>query len=131
MLRYLDSDPEEQRHGITMRASPIGLRHLYIPPQRGTSSSLSQGNNGNVAINCKGGSNGSMRRDGDNSNVAGLPSWPCNMVVHLIGSPGHVDFSAKVTSSLLLCNLVILVMDTVKGLCTIITLWSTRRTFTG
>jgi len=32
-LRYLDSDAEEQRRGITMRASAIGLRHLYNPPK--------------------------------------------------------------------------------------------------
>lgn len=28
-LRYLDSMEEEQRHGITMRASAIGLRHTF------------------------------------------------------------------------------------------------------
>src|SRR5210317_960826 len=32
-LRYLDSDAEEQRRGITMRASAIGLRHEYVPPK--------------------------------------------------------------------------------------------------
>ena len=39
------------------------------------------------------------------------------MVVHLIDSPGHVDFSAEVTSSLLLCDSAILVVDAVEGLC--------------
>jgi len=29
-LRYLDSDPEEQRRGITMRSSAIGLQHKFI-----------------------------------------------------------------------------------------------------
>ena len=28
-LRYLDSDPEEQRRGITMRSSAIGLQHQF------------------------------------------------------------------------------------------------------
>ena len=87
-LRYLDSDAEEQRRGITMRASAIGLRHLYNPPK------LVQ--KGNQVSN---------------------PSEPRQMVVHLIDSPGHVDFSAEVTSSLLLCDSAILVVDAVEGLC--------------
>jgi ribosome assembly protein 1 len=33
-LRYLDSLEEEQRRGITMRASAIGLRHRYISPKQ-------------------------------------------------------------------------------------------------
>lgn len=78
-LRYLDSDPEEQRRGITMRSSAIGLRHTYVPPK--------------------------------------LSDHPREMVIHLIDSPGHVDFSAEVTSSLLLCDSAILVVDAVEGLC--------------
>ena len=31
-VRYLDSDPEEQRRGITMRSSAIGLSHQYKAP---------------------------------------------------------------------------------------------------
>ena len=31
-IRYLDSTEEEQRRGITMRASAIGLKHKYVPP---------------------------------------------------------------------------------------------------
>jgi ribosome assembly protein 1 len=81
-LRYLDSDAEEQRRGITMRASAIGLRHVYNPPKMASSSSL-----------------------------------PQDMVIHLIDSPGHVDFSAEVTSSLLLCDSAILVVDAVEGIC--------------
>src|SRR5210317_1495864 len=81
-LRYLDSDAEEQRRGITMRASAIGLRHVYNPPKMTSSSSV-----------------------------------PQDMVIHLIDSPGHVDFSAEVTSSLLLCDSAILVVDAVEGIC--------------
>eukprot|EP00980_Cylindrotheca_fusiformis_P027850 scaffold22560_cov135-Cylindrotheca_fusiformis.AAC.61 len=33
-LRYLDSLEEEQRRGITMRASAIGLQHRYISPKQ-------------------------------------------------------------------------------------------------
>jgi translation elongation factor EF-G len=71
----------------------------------------------NAAINYKGSTNKSMRRDRDNSNIAGSPSQPRDMVMHLIDSPGHVDFSAEVTSSLLLCGSAIFVVDAVKGLC--------------
>ena len=81
-LRYLDSDAEEQRRGITMRASAIGLRHVYNPPK-----------------------------------MASGPSSPQDMVIHLIDSPGHVDFSSEVTSSLLLCDAAILVVDAVEGIC--------------
>ena len=87
-LRYLDSDAEEQRRGITMRASAIGLRHEYVPPK------LSQHKKSG-----KGDDDVSAR----------------NMVIHLIDSPGHVDFSAEVTSSLLLCDSAILVVDAVEG----------------
>lgn len=31
-IRYLDSMEEEQRRGITIRASAIGLKHTYVPP---------------------------------------------------------------------------------------------------
>ncbi|KAK1741717.1 elongation factor 2 family protein [Skeletonema marinoi] len=81
-LRYLDSDAEEQRRGITMRASAIGLRHVYNPPKMSSGSSS-----------------------------------PQDMVVHMIDSPGHVDFAAEVTSSLLLCDSAILVVDAVEGIC--------------
>ena len=37
-IRYLDSDPEEQRRGITMRSSAIGLSHQFqAPPGKKTS----------------------------------------------------------------------------------------------
>ncbi|KAL7437180.1 hypothetical protein ACHAXM_005480 [Skeletonema potamos] len=83
-LRYLDSDAEEQRRGITMKASAIGLRHVYNPPKMASS---------------------------------GGSSSPQDMVIHLIDSPGHVDFASEVTSSLLLCDSAILVVDAVEGIC--------------
>ena len=73
-LRYLDSDPEEQRRGITMRSSAIGLQHKYTPSPKG------------------------RKEDA------------VNMIVHLVDSPGHTDFSREVSSSMLACDAAILVV---------------------
>ncbi|KAL9188657.1 hypothetical protein ACHAXT_007035 [Thalassiosira profunda] len=97
-LRYLDSDAEEQRRGITMRASAIGLRHGYVPPKLSAHKQHAKIGGGNASANAN---DGEARE----------------MVIHLIDSPGHVDFSAEVTSSLLLCDSAILVVDAVEGLC--------------
>jgi ribosome assembly protein 1 len=75
-LRYLDSLEEEQRRGITMRASAIGLRHAYKSKQAAT-----------------------------------------DIVVHLLDSPGHTDFSTEVSSSLQCCDGCLLVVDAVEGMC--------------
>jgi len=112
-LRYLDSDSEEQHRGITMRASAIGLRHSYVPPPRATSQShKNNGGNGN-----DGNGDGNRWRDGDNDRGCASAPSRRDMVVHLINFPGHVDFSAEVTSSLLLCDSTILVVNAVKGMC--------------
>ncbi len=78
-LRYLDSLEEEQRRGITMRASAIGLRHAYRPHKKEES--------------------------------------PTDVVVHLLDSPGHMDFSTEVSSSLQCCDGCLLVVDAVEGMC--------------
>eukprot|EP00957_Ditylum_brightwellii_P177502 13519329-Ditylum_brightwellii.AAC.1 len=39
------------------------------------------------------------------------------MVVHLLDSPGHVDFAPEVTTSLLLADTALLVIDVVEGMC--------------
>lgn len=81
-LRYLDSDAEEQRRGITMKASGIGLRYHRMP---------------------KGGAKVTEERE--------------SMVIHLHDSPGHVDFSVEVASSLLLSDTALLIIDAVEGPC--------------
>jgi ribosome assembly protein 1 len=116
-LRYLDSDPEEQRRGITMRASAIGLRHSYVPPKpRGGGGG---GGTGTGTSSSPSPSPSSQQSDNDGSGNASSAAIHRHrdMVVHLIDSPGHVDFSAEVTSSLLLCDSAILVVDAVEGLC--------------
>lgn len=76
-LRYLDSDPEEQRRGITMRASAIGLQHKHFK---------------------------------------GKESAPRDMIIHLLDSPGHTDFSREVSSSMLACDGAVLLVDAVEGM---------------
>ena len=77
-IRYLDSLEEEQRRGITMRASAIGLKHKYIS---------------------------NKQPDGQ------------DIIVHLLDSPGHSDFSTEVSSSLQCCDGTLLVVDAVEGMC--------------
>ncbi len=82
-MRYLDSMEEEQRRGITIRSSAIGLKHSYQPKKKG----------------------------------AGSQATNMNMVIHLIDSPGHVDFSMEVSSALQICDGALLVVDVVEGMC--------------
>jgi len=89
-LRYLDSDPEEQRRGITMRSSAIGLRHEYAAP-------------------------GGKKKQQQNNSTNGESSGQ-RMIVHLVDSPGHSDFSAEVSSSMLACDGAILIVDAVEGM---------------
>jgi ribosome assembly protein 1 len=88
-LRYLDFDPEEQRRGITMHASAIGLKHLY------------QGNNNH-------------KKNPASATANHNKSTP--MIVHLVDSPGHADFSVEVSSALLACDGALLVVDAVEGM---------------
>lgn len=88
-LRYLDSTEEEQRRGITMRSSAIGLRHRYTPSNAAAAAAA--------------------KKKGKDS--------PSSIIVHLLDSPGHTDFSTEVSSSLQCCDGCLLVVDAVEGMC--------------
>ncbi|KAL7568041.1 hypothetical protein ACA910_020762 [Epithemia clementina (nom. ined.)] len=90
-LRYLDSDPEEQRRGITMRSSAIGLSHQYKAAPGAAAAAASHNNK-------------------NNNNQSGPH------IIHLVDSPGHTDFSFEVSSALTACDSCLLVVDAVEGM---------------
>ncbi|GKY93738.1 hypothetical protein MPSEU_000340900 [Mayamaea pseudoterrestris] len=91
-LRYLDSDPEEQRRGITIRASAIGLRHQVTTMTPENASVQQQQQQSTLTLN------------------------PQLRIIHLVDSPGHADFSREVSTSLLACDGTLLVLDVVEGM---------------
>jgi ribosome assembly protein 1 len=105
-LRYLDSTEEEQRRGITMRASAIGLRHRYTPSNAGAAKKQQEQQQ---QQHQEGGSS--------SSSSSPSPSSPSPIIVHLLDSPGHTDFSTEVSSSLQCCDGCLLVVDAVEGMC--------------
>lgn len=99
-LRYLDSDPEEQRRGITMRASAIGLQHSYDP------------------THARGGGNKHpplppLPKEDNTTNASTTATE--KMIIHLVDSPGHSDFCREVSSSLVCCDAAIILVDAVEG----------------
>ncbi len=110
-LRYLDDLQEEQRRGITMRTSAIGLSHLYQPTnkQQRKQNRKQQPNDKNVDV---------VHGNHDiHDNQQAQENKTQKFVLHLLDSPGHADFSSEVSSALQCCDAALLVVDAVEGLC--------------
>ena len=88
-LRYLDSNEEEQRRGITMKSSSIAL--LYVPGS-------------------------STRAEGPKS-ISNEEKLAKGYLINLIDSPGHVDFCSEVSTAARLSDGALVVVDAVEGVC--------------
>lgn len=88
-LRYLDSNEEEQRRGITMKSSSIAL--LYVP--------------------------GSATRPQGPKGISEEEKLSRGYLVNIIDSPGHVDLCSEVSTAARLSDGAVVVVDAVEGVC--------------
>ncbi len=103
-LRYLDSTPDEQLRGITMRSSAISLLYELRNPFKGVRRRV-------IA------SSPSLAKNSDDSKnkVAATPRAEGLYLMNLIDSPGHIDFSSDVSTASRLCDSGIVVVDVIEG----------------
>lgn len=91
-VRLLDSRPDEQERLITMKASSIALRHVLTKPAIIAADAAS----------------------------ADAPLPPAKLakeeyLLHLVDSPGHIDFSCEVSTAIRLCDGALIIVDLVDG----------------
>eukprot|EP00510_Aplanochytrium_minuta_P001241 CAMPEP_0184026574 /NCGR_PEP_ID=MMETSP0954-20121128/13613_1 /TAXON_ID=627963 /ORGANISM="Aplanochytrium sp, Strain PBS07" /LENGTH=257 /DNA_ID=CAMNT_0026310827 /DNA_START=234 /DNA_END=1004 /DNA_ORIENTATION=+ len=86
-IRFLDSREDEQTRGITMESSAISLLYPHKP----------------------------IRLKPESDPKEHLSAT--NYLINLIDSPGHVDFSADVSTAVRLCDGALVVVDVIEGVC--------------
>jgi ribosome assembly protein 1 len=102
-VRYLDFDPEEQRRGITMRASGIVLTHKVPEPKRKQQQT--------VATKTQ-----QQLQNVPNPILPSSSPSDSTYTIHLHDSPGHSDFGLEVSTSLLVTDIALLLVDCVEGM---------------
>lgn len=100
-VRLLDSRPDEQERMITMKASSIALRHVRSIPVAPPSSTTA------------------TEREGAAPPPPPPPPLPLvkqeEYLLHLVDSPGHIDFSCEVSTAIRLCDGALIIVDLVDG----------------
>ena len=91
-VRYLDSREDEQERGITMKASAIALYFKLIT--------------------------NSMAKSSPQNEEQIVESTEKEYLIHLIDSPGHIDFTSEVSVASRLCDGALVLVDVIEGICT-------------
>ncbi|KAA0156025.1 hypothetical protein FNF29_01443 [Cafeteria roenbergensis] len=110
-IRYMDSLEEEQRRGITMKSSAIALLHYGKPWRNARRGLLAKLEAAELAA--------SPGMGADAARAAAKAKLPPSVpyLLHLVDTPGHVDFSADVATAARLCDGAFLVVDAAEGVC--------------
>ena len=90
-IRFLDNREDEQERGITMKSSAISL--VYTDPIE-------------------------AKRLKEKATLPGEPPLEAKpYLINLVDSPGHVDFSADVSTAVRLCDSALVIVDVCEGVC--------------
>ena len=124
-LRYLDSRDDEQARGITMKASCVSLLYNYNADNGGGNG------NGNAASSSApptpSYANDAVAIDTNNASSTST-SGASKHVLHLVDSPGHVDFDAEAAAAARVSDGAYVVVDAAEGV-RVQTRASLRRSF--